>query len=169
MMNYRRMIQYIFMVLLALFLGAFLLLPVFTVVRSGCEVSLFKELFLSPVYREGLLNSLNVAVVTTLMVAVISLTLALLYDRFDFAGKEYCSLLMLLPMILPPFGLISVSGALIVMRFSISSSYLALLLNISMAAYIAAFIERGSAMSLPAISYAVPWSGEVLTTGRPAV
>ncbi len=103
MMNYRRIIRYIFMVLLALFLGAFLLLPVFTVVRSGCEVSLFKELFLSPVYREGLLNSLNVAVVTTLMVAVISLALALLYDRFDFAGKEYCSLLMLLPMILPPF------------------------------------------------------------------
>ncbi|MBE6358437.1 MAG: iron ABC transporter permease [Lentisphaerae bacterium] len=34
---------------------------------------------------------------------MISLTLALLYDRYDFPGKEYCSILMLLPMILPPF------------------------------------------------------------------
>ena len=102
-MNYRRMIQYALMVLMALFLGAFLLLPVFTVVRTGCDLSLFKELLLSPVCREGLLNSLLVAVTTTAMVAVISLVLALLYDRFEFAGKEYCSLLMLLPMILPPF------------------------------------------------------------------
>jgi len=102
-MNYRRMIQYVLMVLMALFLGAFLLLPVFTVVRTGCDLSLFKELLLSPVCREGLLNSLLVAVTTTAMVAVISLVLALLYDRFEFAGKEYCSLLMLLPMILPPF------------------------------------------------------------------
>ena len=30
-------------------------------------------------------------------------------------------------------------------------------------------IERGSAMSRPAISYAVPWSGDVLIIGRPAV
>ncbi len=102
-MDFRRMIQYLIMAALTLFLGAFLLLPVFTVVHSGCEIELFKEVFLSPVYREGLLNSLALALVTTAIVAVISLVLALLYDRFEFAGKEYCSLLMLLPMILPPF------------------------------------------------------------------
>ncbi len=102
-MDFRRMVQYLFMAVLTLFLGAFLLLPVFTVVWSGCEISLFKEVFLSPVYREGLLNSLSLALVTTAIVAVISLVLALLYDRFEFAGREYCSLLMLLPMILPPF------------------------------------------------------------------
>ena len=102
-MNCRRMMQYVLMLLLALFLGAFLLLPVFTVVRTGCDLTLFKEVFLSPVYREGMVNSLLVAVTTTAMVAVISLVLALLYDRYEFFGKEHCSLLMLLPMILPPF------------------------------------------------------------------
>lgn len=102
-MNPRRTLQYLMMASLALFLGAFLLLPVFTVVRTGCEPALFREVFLSPVCREGLFNSLKIALCTTALVAAVSLVLALLYDRFDFAGKEYCSLLMLLPMILPPF------------------------------------------------------------------
>ena len=39
----------------------------------------------------------------------------------------------------------------------------------SMAVKMAARIERGSAWSRPAISKAVPWSGEVRTTLSPAV
>jgi len=91
------------MLLLALFLVMFLLLPLFTVVGEGCDWQLIIEIFRSPVYREGLFNSFAIALVTTGIVAMISLTLALLYDRYDFPGKEYCSILMLLPMILPPF------------------------------------------------------------------
>lgn len=99
----RRAIQYILMSLLVLFLMMFLVLPLFTVIREGCNWKLIYEVFNSPVYVEGLLNSLGISLVTTLIVAVMSLILALLYDRYDFFGKEYCSILMLLPMILPPF------------------------------------------------------------------
>ena len=102
-MDFRRASQYLLMTALIAFLAAFLLLPLFTVISSGCEVALFREVLLSPVCREGLWNSLRIAVTTTAITAVISLVLATLYDRYDFAGKEYCSLLMLLPMILPPF------------------------------------------------------------------
>ena len=102
-MLFRRMIQYSIMLALITFLALFLILPVFTVLHEGCNWHLIAEVFRSPVYCEGLLNSLLIAVVTTAMVALISLGLALLYDRYEFAGKEYCSLLMLLPMILPPF------------------------------------------------------------------
>ena len=102
-MMFRRMIQYILMAAMGIFLAMFLLLPLFTVIREGCSWELICEVFRSPVYLEGLLNSFNIAVVTTLIVAVMSLALALLYDRYEFFGKEYCSILMLLPMILPPF------------------------------------------------------------------
>ena len=102
-MRANRIFQYMIVAALALFLGLFLLLPVFTVIQVGCDVDLIMEALRSQVYREGLLNSLLIAVTTTGLVALISLPLALIYDRFDFPGKEWCSLAMLLPMILPPF------------------------------------------------------------------
>ncbi|MBO7148120.1 MAG: iron ABC transporter permease [Lentisphaeria bacterium] len=37
------------------------------------------------------------------MVFIISLPLALIFDKYEFAGKSLCSLAMMLPMILPPF------------------------------------------------------------------
>ena len=98
-----KIFQYLAMVVLALFLGVFLLLPVFTVIQGGCSWELIVEAFRSQVYRQGLANSLAIAVVTTFIVALISVPLALIYDRYDFKGKEICSLAMLLPMILPPF------------------------------------------------------------------
>ena len=98
-----KIIQYLIMALLTLFLSVFLLLPVFTVIQGGCNLDLLLEAFRSQVYRQGLINSLMIAVVTTFMVALISVPLALLYDRFEFKGREMCSLAMLLPMILPPF------------------------------------------------------------------
>ncbi|MBE6388683.1 MAG: iron ABC transporter permease [Lentisphaerae bacterium] len=102
-MIFRRMMQYLLMLILVLFLLVFLILPLFTVIGEGCDWNLLMEVFRTPVYREGLLNSLAIALVTTMMVAILSLILAVIYDRYDFPGKEYCSLLMLLPMILPPF------------------------------------------------------------------
>ena len=102
-MRANRIFQYMIVAALALFLGLFLLLPVFTVIQVGCDVDLIMEALRSQVYREGLFNSLLIAVTTTGLVALISLPLALIYDRFDFPGKEWCSLAMLLPMILPPF------------------------------------------------------------------
>ena len=102
-MRANRIFQYMIVAALALFLGMFLLLPVFTVIQVGCDAGLIMEALRSQVYREGLFNSLLIAAVTTFLVALISLPLALIYDRFDFPCKEWCSLAMLLPMILPPF------------------------------------------------------------------
>ena len=99
----RRSFQYLLLALLAAFITVFLLLPIGTVVKTGCDWELFAEVFRNAVYRQGLWNSLRIALVTTLIVGAISLPLAVIYDRYDFPGKAYCNLLMMLPMILPPF------------------------------------------------------------------
>ena len=103
MMKLRRTGEYFILALIAAFLGVFLLLPIFTVIGVGCDWKLICEVFRNPIYVQGLINSLKIAVTTTLIVFVMSLALALLYDRFEFPGKEWCGLLMLVPMILPPF------------------------------------------------------------------
>ena len=99
----RRLCQYFFFSVVVAFLAVFLLLPVWTVVETGCHFSLIAEIFRNKIYVDGLINSFQVAVVTTLGVFVVSLSLALIYDKFDFKGKEMCNALMLVPMILPPF------------------------------------------------------------------
>ena len=61
------------------------------------------EVFKNPIYREGLLNSLKIAVGTTTIVTLIAVPLAWLANKYDFAGKGVFSGLLLVPMILPPF------------------------------------------------------------------
>lgn len=99
----RRIFQYALLALLVAFITVFLLLPIGAVVRTGCDWSLFLEVFRNAVYRQGLWNSLRIALVTTGLVFVISLPLAVVYDRYEFPGKSWSNLLMMLPMILPPF------------------------------------------------------------------
>ena len=99
----RRTFQYFMLLLLTAFIAVFLLLPIGTVVKEGCDWRLFAEVFSNAVYRQGLWNSLSIAFVTTGIVFGISLPLAVIYDRYDFPGKSCCNLLMMLPMILPPF------------------------------------------------------------------
>ena len=99
----RRAFQYMMLASAVVFLGLFLLLPVWTVVENGCRLDLAVEIFRNPIYVDGLLNSLCVALVTTFGVFCLSLILALVYDRFDFNGKELCNAMILVPMILPPF------------------------------------------------------------------
>ena len=99
----RRLCQYFFFSIVVAFLAVFLLLPVWTVVETGCHAGLIAEIFRNKIYVDGLINSFQVAVVTTFGVFVVSLSLALIYDKFDFPGKDMCNALMLVPMILPPF------------------------------------------------------------------
>lgn len=89
--------------LIVAFFAVFLLLPIYTVVEEGLRWNLISEVFRNPLYMEGLLNSFLLAVVTTFLVFLISLPLALIYDKLDFPGKGVCNLAMMLPMILPPF------------------------------------------------------------------
>lgn len=60
-------------------------------------------MFSNYIYREGLINSFAIAGVTTFFVFLIAFPLALLYDRYDFPGKNLTHLFVMIPMILPPF------------------------------------------------------------------
>ncbi|MBI2440178.1 MAG: iron ABC transporter permease [Lentisphaerae bacterium] len=90
-------------------LGLFFFWPLILTVKSAFvfdqqwTFAFFGELFQNPIYPEGLRNSLALAVVTTGLVALIALPLAILAARFDFSGKAWLTGLILLPMILPPF------------------------------------------------------------------
>lgn len=61
------------------------------------------EVFRNPIYLEGLWNSVQMAVYSTILTSAIALPLALLTDRYLFPGKALFSALILIPMILPPF------------------------------------------------------------------
>ncbi len=78
-------------------------MPMYSVVKNGLDPAILGECFRNPIYLEGLLNSLKIALVTTVMVFVIAMPPALIYDRYEFAGKKLVNTLMLIPMILPPF------------------------------------------------------------------
>jgi iron(III) transport system permease protein len=99
-----------FIALLTLaFLGVFLIWPLIQTLK-GCflhqdrlTLAFLFEVFKNPIYVEGLWNSLALAVVTTLLVLLIGLPLAMLAARCDFTGKAWLSGLILAPMILPPF------------------------------------------------------------------
>ncbi len=99
----RQLFRYLILAGVVLFLAVFLLGPVYTVVEVGLDRRLLAEVFSNYIYLEGLLNSFAIAAVTTTMVFLIALPLALLYDRYEFPGKSWSSLLVMLPMILPPF------------------------------------------------------------------
>lgn len=71
------------------------------------------EVFLNELYREGLWNSIVIAVWTTLGALVLALPLAVCHVRFAFPGRALLNSLVLLPMILPPFvGAIGVKAML---------------------------------------------------------
>jgi iron(III) transport system permease protein len=99
----------IFAVTLAIFAVLFLL-PLGTVIKGGfidenggVTTKFVVGVFQNPIYAQGLLNSLGIALGTTTLVTLIAVPLAVLATRYDFAGKKLFSALVLVPMILPPF------------------------------------------------------------------
>ena len=82
-MRRRKILQYLAAGGLSAFFAVFLVWPDYTVVAVGLNWTMLLEIFRSPIYLEGLWNSLAVAVVTTLLVFLISLPLAWLYDRYE--------------------------------------------------------------------------------------
>ena len=98
-----RKFQYLAAGLLLAFFVFFLVLPLTVVVGEGASVTVFREILLHPLYRAGMVNSLALAGVTTFIVFVIAMPLALVYDRYSFPGKDILHLLLLCPLILPPF------------------------------------------------------------------
>lgn len=96
-------LHYFSFALLIAFLSVFLLLPIYLVISEGLHWDLISEIFRNPVTREGLLNSLKIALLTTFLTILIAFPFALLFNKYDFKGKKAVSFFMLLPMILPPF------------------------------------------------------------------
>lgn len=98
----------IFLTTLAVF-GVLFLWPVIRVISGGFIVEgqftteYLLGVFRNPIYAEGLLNSLKLAVGTTTLTVLIALPLAWLANRYDFRGKVVLTGLLLVPMILPPF------------------------------------------------------------------
>ena len=66
-------------------------------------VAYVREVFRNPIYVEGLRNAFLLAVASTAAAFSLSVPLAWLADRFEFAGKRIFSALLLAPMVLPPF------------------------------------------------------------------
>jgi len=91
------------------FFAMFFFWPLALVLRNAVlfdgrfTFSILAETLKNPVYAEGLLNGLALALVTTFLVQLIGLPLAVLAARYTFPGKRIWSALVLVPMILPPF------------------------------------------------------------------
>ncbi len=97
--------------LTAAFFAAFFLYPIGQTLRGAFygagggpfTFAYIAEVFLNPIYLEGLRNAFLLAVASTIASFALGLPLAWLADRFDFPGKKVFSALLLVPMILPPF------------------------------------------------------------------
>ena len=92
------------------FLGLFFIYPIFEVIKdafvdtSGAfSVAYFKEIFADPLYRAGLMNAFKLACASTLLTFLIATPMAWASSRYAFGGKSFFGLLILLPIMLPPF------------------------------------------------------------------
>ena len=106
----RKIISAALAVLVLVFVALFFFLPVWKVLKGGMldnngHFTMFYllEVFRNPIYLEGLLNSLLIAICSTALSLLIAMPLAWLSDRFEFAGKRLLTGALLLPMILAPF------------------------------------------------------------------
>jgi iron(III) transport system permease protein len=95
--------------LVLLFFAVFLFYPVGYLLQgafgAGGRFSLeyFGMLVSSPLQREALANSLFIALATTALTTVLALPLAQLVVRYGFPGKTVLTVLLLVPMVMPPF------------------------------------------------------------------
>jgi iron(III) transport system permease protein len=96
--------------LLALVLGVFLVLPLLESVRGAVidrdgnwTLSYVRAVFTNPVYMEGLRNAFAIALFSTFAATFAGVVLAVVLDRYTFAGKRVLSMLLPFPLIVPPF------------------------------------------------------------------
>lgn len=97
--------------LLALFLVAFLILPVLNVIFVAFQdpntgqftLINFADFFNSSLFMESFLNSLYVASASVIAATVIAVPLAYFTIRFNFAGAAIIQTLGIVPLIMPPF------------------------------------------------------------------
>jgi len=86
---------------------------------DGPTLETLRVAFENPVHREGLWNAFWIGMASTLLCLVIAFPLALIGHRYEFPGKKWLGVLLLAPMVLPPFvgavgvkSMLGVNGAL---------------------------------------------------------
>jgi iron(III) transport system permease protein len=95
---------------LAVILGVFLLWPLADGVRGAfvdangrTTFAYMAAVFENPIYREGFVNSLELALASTLIAAVVGTATAVLLTRYEFPGRRLFAALVPLPLMVPPF------------------------------------------------------------------
>ncbi len=93
-----------------LFFAIFLLLPIavavqgaFTDQTGAFTFAYISEVFRNPIYVEGFVNALKLAIGSTVLAFLIAAPLAWISQRFEFPLKGGLSAFLLFPMMLPPF------------------------------------------------------------------
>jgi iron(III) transport system permease protein len=95
--------------LVSVLFAVFFVYPAGMVVRQafegpdGLTLDFIIAVLRNPIHREGLWNSLALGAASTLAALAIAFPLALIGHRYDFTGKPALGVLVLAPMILPPF------------------------------------------------------------------
>src|SRR6478735_317009 len=100
--------------LVGILFAVFFIYPAAAVVKQAFEgtgadgshhftLEFIAAVFRNPIYREGLWNAFALGIASTLVTLAIAFPLALIGHRHDFLGKPALSVLILAPMILPPF------------------------------------------------------------------
>lgn len=90
-------------------IGVFLLLPMSKVMfkafwsNDGFTLEYFKLLFENHLMTEAIVNSIWVALATTIVCTILALPLAVIGSKFDFPLKSILLGLLLVPMVMPPF------------------------------------------------------------------
>lgn len=97
------------LILINAFLALFLLYPLFYVftgafwVEGKFTMQFLLGLFSSPYQIGCIMNSFKIAFAVTLLTILISLPLAHAFSRYTFNGKNFFNMMLLVPLILPPF------------------------------------------------------------------
>ena len=90
--------------------AVFFLYPAFSVIGEAFRtpdgnftLDFVYGVFRNPVYREGLWNALGLGIASTGATFLLAFPLALLSHRYDFRGRGVLGVLILIPLVLPPF------------------------------------------------------------------
>ena len=103
-------VSIILYLLVLAFFGLFFVWPIVVAVRGAfldqtgaLTFDYIREVFRNPIYLEGFVNALRLAVGSTILAFALAAPLAWISERFEFPAKRGLSALLLLPMMLPPF------------------------------------------------------------------
>jgi len=99
----------LFLLLLVIFFGVFLIYPLLYIFKESFwingrfDLTYFKLILTDETQRECILNSFKIGFAATILTTLLSMPLAYVLVRYDFAGRGLLQGLVLVPMIMPPF------------------------------------------------------------------